>query len=98
VSEQARARLSRLTWRRPNIPLVDGRGVRFTPWSTDVRELRDYTLKTQVVEPYDFSCSVRVVLREYAPEAIYLPGPGNTLGGVCGQIMIADGWRRILSR
>jgi len=98
VSEQARARLARLTWRRPTIPMVDGRGVRFTPWSTDVRALRDYTLKTQVIEPYDFSSSVRVLLREYAPEAIYLPGPGNTLGGVCGQILIAEGWRRILSR
>lgn len=98
VSEQARARLARLTWRRPQIPMIDGRGVRFTPWSTDVRALRDYTLKAQVIEPYDFTGSVRVLLREYAPEAIYLPGPGNTLGGVCGQILIAERWRKITSR
>ena len=98
VSEEARARLARLTWRRPRVPMIDGRGVRFTPWSTDTKALRDYTLRAQVVEPYDFSGSVRVLLREYAPDAVYLPGPGNTLGGVCGQIMIAERWRNIASR
>lgn len=98
VSEEARARLARLTWRRPRVPMIDGRGVRFTPWSTDTRALRDYTLRAQVIEPYDFRASVRVALREYAPDAVWLPGPGNTLGGVCGQILIQERWRNIGSR
>ncbi|MCB9916039.1 MAG: hypothetical protein H6828_12995 [Planctomycetes bacterium] len=95
VSDHARSRLARLEWRRPRVTLVDGRGLRFTPWSTDVARLADYTLRTQVVEPYDFTASVRVALREYAPDELVLPGPGNTLGAICGQILIAEGWRGV---
>jgi malonyl CoA-acyl carrier protein transacylase len=98
VADRAREQLSRLTFRAPRITLIDGRGARFTPWSTDARELVDYTLGAQVVTPYDFTRSVRVALREHAPDRLLCPGPGNTLGGVCGQILIAEGWRRIHSR
>jgi acyl transferase domain-containing protein len=95
VSERARASLARLDFRAPATTLIDGRGARFTPWSTDVAELASYTLGAQVVEPYDFTRSVRVALREQAPDLLVLPGPGNTLGGVCGQILAAEGWRGI---
>jgi malonyl CoA-acyl carrier protein transacylase len=98
ASERARRELTGLTFRRPHTTLVDGRGARFTPWSTDVTELADYTLRTQVVEPYDFGASVRVVLKEYGPARVVLPGPGNTLGGVCGQVLVDLGWRGIASR
>jgi len=98
VSERAFETLRRLEFRAPRITLVDGRGVRFTPWSTDVAALVDYTLGAQVVDPYDFTLSVRVALREYAPERILLPGPGNTLGGICGQILVAEGWRGVRSK
>jgi acyl transferase domain-containing protein len=98
VAAAARAKLARLDFRQPTTTLIDGRGVRFTPWSTDVAELVDYTLGAQVVEPYDFTLSVRVALREHAPDALVLPGPGNTLGGVCGQILAAEGWRSIGSK
>ena len=98
VSEQARSRLAALGFRRPATTLVDGRGVRFTPWSTDVDALRAYTLGAQVDTPYDFTASVRVALHEHAPDRLVLPGPGNTLGGVCGQILIELGWRGIRSR
>jgi [acyl-carrier-protein] S-malonyltransferase len=98
VAESARERLAGLDWRRPRVTLVDGRGVRFTPWSCDVDALRDYTLGRQVVAPYDFTLSLRVVLREQAPEELVLPGPGNSLGGVCAQVMIAEGWRGLHSR
>jgi [acyl-carrier-protein] S-malonyltransferase len=98
VAARARKSLARLGWRAPHTTLVDGRGARFTPWSCDVDELVRYTLGAQITTPYDFTTSVRVALREYAPDQIVTPGPGNTLGGVCGQILIAEGWRGIHSR
>ena len=33
-----------------------------------------------------------------APALVVLPGPGNTLGGVCGQVAIELGWRGLRSR
>jgi malonyl CoA-acyl carrier protein transacylase len=98
VAAQARERLARLDFRPPSIPLVDGRGVRFTPAATDVDALRDYTLGAQVDTPYDFTASVRVAVLEHAPERLVLPGPGNTLGGVCAQVLIQLGWRGLASR
>ncbi|UCF68585.1 MAG: ACP S-malonyltransferase [Acidobacteriota bacterium] len=98
VAARAAELLAELSFRKPRVTLVDGRGVRFTPWSTHPAELRDYTLRTQVVTPYDVTQSVRVMLREYAPERIVLPGPGNTLGGVVGQIIVAEGFRSVKTR
>jgi [acyl-carrier-protein] S-malonyltransferase len=98
VADRAREKLARLELRAPRITLIDGRGARFTPWSTDVRALAEYTLGEQVTTPYDFTLSVRVALREHAPDQLVCPGPGNALGGVCGQILIAEGWRGIRSR
>jgi malonyl CoA-acyl carrier protein transacylase len=98
VAEKARERLAGLRFSAPRTTLVDGRGARFTPWSTDPAELARYTLGAQVVEPFDFTASVRVALREHAPDLLVCPGPGNTLGGVCGQILVREGWRGIGSR
>jgi [acyl-carrier-protein] S-malonyltransferase len=98
VARKARAELADLRFRAPRTTLVDGRGVRFTPWSTDPLELAAYTLGAQVVETFDFTCSVRVALREHAPDRLVCPGPGNTLGGVTGQILVQEGWRGIRSR
>jgi hypothetical protein len=80
------------------VTLIDGRGARFTPWSTDPAELAQYTLEEQVVTPYDFSACLRVALREYAPEVLVLPGPGNSLGGICGQLLVAEGYRGMHTR
>jgi [acyl-carrier-protein] S-malonyltransferase len=98
VAEKAARSLARLAWRAPELALVDGRGVRWSPWSTDPAALRDYTLGAQVTTPYDFAASLRVVLREHAPDRLVLPGPGNTLGAICGQALVAEGWRGIRSR
>jgi malonyl CoA-acyl carrier protein transacylase len=98
VAAGARDRLGGLGFMAPRVTLVDGRGARFTPWSTDPAELAAYTLGAQVIEPFDFTASVRVALREHAPDRLVCPGPGNTLGGVCGQILIEEGWRGIRSR
>ena len=98
VAARAREILKDLEFVPPKVPLIDGRGVCFSPWSTDPSELRAYTLDTQLVTPYDFTSSVRVALREYAPERLVLPGPGNSLGAVCGHVLVEEGWRGIRSR
>jgi [acyl-carrier-protein] S-malonyltransferase len=98
VARRARESLARLAFRAPDTTLVDGRGARFTPWSTDVAALVDYTLGAQIVEPFSFHATVRTVLHEHAPDLLVLPGPGNTLGGVCGQILALDGWRAVRNK
>ena len=98
VSRAAHKRLESIEFRSPEIPLVDGHGRRWSPWSTDLDALRAYTLGTQVTEPYDLTTAVRVLLREHAPQRLVLPGPGNTLGGVCGQILMRERWRGVTTR
>lgn len=91
-------RLADLTWSAPNVTLVDGRGARFTPWSTDPAELARHTIVEQPTVTYDFARSLRVALREYAPDIILLPGPGASLGEVCAQLIVAEGYRGIRTR
>lgn len=98
VAARAREQLARLDFRPPTITLIDGRGLRFTPAATDLAALREYTLGAQIDTPYDFTTSVRVATLEYAPARLILPGPGNTLGGVCAQVLIALGWRGLATR
>ena len=78
--------------------LVDGRGVRFTPWSTDPDELAEQSLRGQGATTYDFATSLRVALREYAPDVVLLPGPGGSLGASCAQIAVGEGYRGLRSR
>jgi len=98
VAAAAAAELRGLEFNLPHTTLIDGRGRRFSPWSTDLDELREYTIGAQVTTPYNFTSSVRVALREYAPEQIVLPGPGNTLGGIVGQILVQEGWQDLHSK
>ena len=98
VSANACEQLAHLTFRRPHTTLVDGRGRRWTPLSTDPARLAEYTFTEQVTTPFDLSTALRVILREHAPERIVLPGPGNTLGGVVGQVLVREGWRGIHGR
>ena len=95
VAAKAERELMRLEFRAPRVTLIDGRGAQFSPWSTSPAALAAYTLGEQITTPYGFTTSVRVALREYAPERLALPGPENTLGAVCGQIVIAERWRGI---
>ena len=90
--------LDDLAWDRPNVTLVDGRGARFTPWSTDPDDLAFRTLRDQADAPYDFARAFRVALRDYAPDVVLLPGPGSTLGAPCAQIIVGEGYRGIRSR
>ncbi len=76
----------------PQLSMIDGRGHIWQPYSTDAGELRQYTLGHQVYAPYDFTASVSVALKEFAPDHIVLLGPGNSLGGSIGQILIRNNW------
>lgn len=98
VAEAANATFSSLEWRAPQMTLIDGRGRRFTPWATDPADLAAYTLGEQIVTPYEFATGIRVALREYAPDVFVLTGPGNTLGGVVGQLIVAEGYHGLRSR
>jgi malonyl CoA-acyl carrier protein transacylase len=98
VASAAQARFSTLDWRVPSVTLIDGRGARFTPWATNPIDLAWYTLGEQITTPYRFAASARVALREYAPDVLVLTGPGNTLGGVTGQQVVAEGYRGVRTR
>jgi acyl transferase domain-containing protein len=98
VAEAAADRLADLHWQRPSVTLIDGRGGRWSPWSTDPAALRDYTLGEQVTTPFRFAVSLHVALREHAPDVLVLPGPGNSLGGICGQLVVTEGYRGIRTR
>lgn len=98
AAARAAKRLGSLSWSAPDVTLIDGRGVRFTPWSTDPGELARQTLTEQPSATYDFARSLRVALREYAPDVVLLPGPGASLGEICAQILVAEGYRGIRSR
>lgn len=94
----AAARLGALGWERPKVTIIDGRGVRFTPLSTDPARLAEHSLVGHAEAPYDFARAFRVALREYAPDVVLLPGPGATLGTACAQLIVAEGYRGIRSR
>lgn len=82
-------------WLNPKVPMIDGRGYVWRPHATVFEELASYTLGHQVLEPYDFSASVRAALREYNPDHLVLLGPGETLGGAIAHVIISERWRGI---
>lgn len=88
TSSQARQQLGIQMFESPTLPLIDGQGKIWQPYSTDPQALREYTLGPQVVETYDFSKAIEVALKEFAPEKVIVLGPGATLGGAIGQCMI----------
>jgi [acyl-carrier-protein] S-malonyltransferase len=95
VAEAGRAVLGEALFDTPERPLVDGRGRVWWPKSCTPGEVHQYTLNTQVVEPYDFSTAIRVAARTFAPDVFVITGPGNTLGGAVAQSLIAINWRGI---
>jgi acyl transferase domain-containing protein len=98
LAAAARERLADLPFRAPRAPLVDGRGAIFRPRIAAPRDLFAYTLGTQPVETYDFTTSLRVALREHAPDVVVALGPGDTLGGPIGQTLVGEGWAEIRDR
>ena len=91
-SRRARAGLPAEWVRQPRLPLVDGQGRIWRPHASPPRELYDYTFTTQILEAYDFTRSLSVAIKEFAPDRIVLLGPGETLGGAIGQVLVAETW------
>lgn len=98
TSEKAFDVLGQDLFSAPKIPMIDGRGKIWQPYSTDVEALYRYTLDTQVVDTYDFTKAVTVGLKEFAPDKLVLLGPGNSLGGAIGQILVENKWESISSK
>ncbi len=98
VSQQAMGLLPESLFQKPAVPLVDGRGHIWSPFSTDTKELQNYTLGHQVVRSYDFTAAVTVAMKEFCPDKLVLLGPGNILGGAIGQIMIQNNWLDVDSK
>jgi malonyl CoA-acyl carrier protein transacylase len=98
ASEHGHEQTKSVKWQQPTVPMIDGRGALWRPYTSDPADLLQYTLTTQVVEAYDFTASVRFALREYNPDHVVLLGPGDTLGGSIAHVMIAEGWRGMHSK
>lgn len=82
----------------PQHPMIDGRGAIWMPGSSDPHELYRYTLGHQIVETYDFSKSIEVAIKEFAPDALILAGPGSTLGAPIAQELIRHRWLGLTSK
>jgi [acyl-carrier-protein] S-malonyltransferase len=98
TSERAFQILPPSLFQRPSVPLIDGRGKIWQPYSTDLEALYHYTLGTQVVDTYDFTKAITVGLKEFAPDHLILLGPGNSLGGSIGQILVETRWLGITDK
>ncbi len=97
TSARAQSELADLPLKTPSIPLIAGDGRHFRTWA-DPAEILNYTLATQIVSPYDLTLAVTTLVGGYAPDALVLPGPGDTLGAPVAQILIAMGWRGLRDR
>ena len=97
-AEAARAGLPQAWFGNPRVPLLDGRGAIVRPFASDPHALWDYTFGAQILDTYDFTAALTVAIREFAPTRIVLLGPGETLGGAIGQVLVGLGWQRIDSK
>ncbi|MCB9793523.1 MAG: ACP S-malonyltransferase [Alphaproteobacteria bacterium] len=97
TSARARQELADLPFTEPTQSLVAGGGRLFRLWASP-SELADYTLGSQVVDPFDLSACLSAALGEFGPDAVLLPGPGESLGSAVAQVMIRIGWRGLRDR
>lgn len=98
AAARATERIGDVDAARPNVAVVDGEGVRHTPWTADPDALIEAAITRQPLRTSHFALALRVALREYAPEVVLLPGPGSSLGAACAQVIVAEGYRGIRSR
>ena len=98
ISEKAFNLISPKNFQKPSIPVIDGKGNIWSPFSTNVSSLFEYTLGEQVSDVFNFSKAMSVALKEFCPDKVLLLGPGNSLGGVIGQILIKNKWNGIISK
>ena len=95
MAESSRAALASLPpdwFGQPQVPLIDGAGRIWHQHATDPVALHDYTFGAQILEPYDFAKAIAVGIKEFAPDRIVLIGPGDTLGGAIGQVLVREAW------
>ena len=97
-SDKAKAELPASLFGRSALPMVDGRGHIWRRHASDPAAVWDYTFGHQILAPYDFALSVQVAVKEFAPDVIILPGPGDTLGGAIAQSLIGINWQGIASK
>jgi acyl transferase domain-containing protein len=97
-ADKARDELPPALFGAPTIPMVDGRGHVWRRFASDPAAVWDYTFGHQILAPYDFALSVQVAVKEFAPDVIILPGPGDTLGGAIAQSLIGIGWQGIAGK
>jgi malonyl CoA-acyl carrier protein transacylase len=97
-ADKAQAELPASLFGPPALPMVDGRGHIWRRFASDPAAIRDYSFGHQILAPYDFALSVQVAVREYAPDVVILPGPGDTLGGAIAQALIGIGWQGLASK
>lgn len=97
-SDKAKVELPPALFGMPNLPMVDGRGHIWRRFSSNPWGIWDYTFGHQILAPYDFALSVQVAVKEYAPDVIILPGPGDTLGGAIAQALIGIEWQGIAGK
>ena len=95
ISIKAKKIFSKKIIQKPKISLIDGTGRIWSPWSTDRKDLWQYTFDDQVLKPYNFSALINVALKEFCPDHLILLGPGNSLGSAIGQIMIQKNWNGV---
>ena len=82
----------------PDVPIIDGRGQIWRRWASGREPLWRYTFEAQILEAYDFRLAIQVAMKEFAPDRIILPGPGDSLGGVIAQALIGIGWLGLTSK
>ena len=97
-AEAARAGLPEAWFGNPQVPLIDGRGAIMRPFASELHALWDYTFGAQILATYDFTAAMTVAIREFAPDRIVLLGPGETLGGAIGQVLVALNWQGITDK
>lgn len=98
VAAQGRAALPSSLLGQPQLPLVDGHGRIWWPGASDLQALYDYTLGTQVMQPYSLTRAITIAAREFAPDLFIIPGPGTTLGGAVAQSLITANWRGMANK
>jgi malonyl CoA-acyl carrier protein transacylase len=92
ISHKAKSMLPKALFNAPNVPLIDGLGKVWQPYSCNPQALYNYTLGTQVVDTYDFTKAIEVAIKEFAPDKLIILGPGATLGGAVAQGLIQQNW------
>lgn len=97
-SDKAKAELPPSLFGRPALPMIDGRGHIWRRFSSDPAAMWDYSFGHQILAPYDFALSIQVAIKEFAPDVIILPGPGDTLGGAIAQSLIGIGWQGLAGK